>query len=291
MTTSADARSATQTATEPDSPGPERYGQRLFRAASRESDRLLALAAVFDQFSHHHLATLGAGPGWRCLDVGSGVGTLASWLAGQGADVTAIDRDTSFLSDARKAGVRVVEADLLDDGFDPGLFDLVHARFVLVHLREREHVLRRLASWVRPGGWLVVSDSADLGTATSPNDEYRRVMAALWRALAESIGTEIDYGRRYPAALSACGLGSLGASVDVPAMTAGSPAASFWRLTLEECRAAIVATGLVDDDAVERVLRYTEAPGTWDLSLAMITAWGRKPTAGPPGQLAYGRTD
>jgi 2-polyprenyl-3-methyl-5-hydroxy-6-metoxy-1,4-benzoquinol methylase len=284
MATPAEGRTTTQSVRESGPVQAGRYGERVFRAGNdHESDRLHSLAAMFDPFSQCHMAALAVGPGWRCLDVGSGPGTLASWLADRGAEVMAIDRDTRFLSDARKAGVQVVEADLLDSGFDPGTFDLVHARCVLLHLREREQALRRLVTWVRPGGWLLVSDTADLGAVSSPNDEYRRVMAALWRTLADSIGTDVDYGRRqYPAALGALGLVHLGLAADLPVMTAGSPAAAFWRLTLEECRAGITATGLVDDSAVEWVLRYTQAPATWDLSpLAMITAWGQKPGDGP----------
>jgi trans-aconitate methyltransferase len=47
----------------------------------------------------------------------------------------------------------------LDDG-QPGRHRaLVHARLVLVHIAERERVLRRLVSALRPGGWLLIEDA------------------------------------------------------------------------------------------------------------------------------------
>ncbi|AHH99527.1 class I SAM-dependent methyltransferase [Kutzneria albida] len=38
----------------------------------------------------------------------------------------------------------------------PGEFDLIHSRFVLDHLPERQKALRRLVSWLRPGGVLLI---------------------------------------------------------------------------------------------------------------------------------------
>lgn len=264
-----------------DKPDGEVYGDWLFHyARDGELARLLALAAAFDPASYARLSALGVGPGWRCLDVGAGPGTLAGWLAeevGEGGQVVAVDRDSGFLTDTGDLRVTIVEGDVTAAHFDPGRFDLVHARFLLMHLRDRDRVLPRLASWVRPGGWLVVSDSADLGTRSSPHESYRRTFTALWQALAETIGTDINYGRRYPAALAEYGLTDLGVAVDMPVVAAGTPISAFWRLTLEQSRPLVVATGLVDDHAIDQVLCYLQDPSMWDLSLAMITAWGRSP--------------
>ncbi|MGP4020424.1 class I SAM-dependent methyltransferase [Saccharopolyspora sp. 5N708] len=260
------------------SAGPERYGDRLFHAGQdHELDRLLALAGALDPASRRHLSALGVEPGWRCLDVGAGPGTVSGWLAEKGCDVVAADRNTRFLDRVGAPGVRAVEADLLDENFDPGLFDLVHSRFTLMHLRERDRLLHRLVAWVRPGGWLVLSDGIELGIASSPNETFRRVITALWHALAINIGTDIEFGRRYPMALDDCGLVDTDAVVHLPAMAAGSPMAEFMRLTLDQCRPEIIATGEVDDAAIDQTLGYLTTPGTWDLSLGMITGWGRKP--------------
>ena len=37
-------------------------------------------------------------------------------------------------------------------------FHLIHARLVLIHLPERDAVLERLVTALRPGGWLVIED-------------------------------------------------------------------------------------------------------------------------------------
>ncbi|MFG3352680.1 class I SAM-dependent methyltransferase [Streptomyces sp. NPDC048001] len=225
---------------------------------------------------------LGIRPGWRCLDVGAGPGSITGWLAertGDGGEVLAVDRDTRFLEPLRQQGIGVLRADLLDPATDPGLFDLIHARFVVMHIRERGQVLRRLASWLRPGGLLVVGDNADLGTPGSPHERYRTTMGALWLALEQAIGTDIDHGRRLPAALATAGLVDIGAAVDIPPVGPGTPMSRFWRLTLAQARPLVVATGLADHADVDAVEAYLEAPDTWDLSLGLVTAWGRRPRA------------
>ncbi|MFJ3728836.1 class I SAM-dependent methyltransferase [Streptomyces sp. NPDC090045] len=81
---------------------------------------------------------LGLDAHWSCLDVGAGTGRLSGWLASVAASagqVTAVDRDARFLGHLSDRGARVIEADITDPAFHPGRFDLVHARFVLMHLR------------------------------------------------------------------------------------------------------------------------------------------------------------
>ncbi|MER7734779.1 class I SAM-dependent methyltransferase [Streptomyces erythrochromogenes] len=93
-----------------------------------------------------NLLGLGIDTHSSCLDVGAGTGSLSGWLVSVTASVgqvTAVDRDARFLGHLSARGARVVEADITDPGFEPGRFDLVHARFVLMHLHDREEVLRR----------------------------------------------------------------------------------------------------------------------------------------------------
>ncbi|HET9109188.1 MAG TPA: hypothetical protein VFN78_00040, partial [Ktedonobacterales bacterium] len=53
----------------------------LLDNAWQEQDRRLArLEAWFDPGTIQHLEALGVGPGWRCLEVGAGAGSIAAWL-------------------------------------------------------------------------------------------------------------------------------------------------------------------------------------------------------------------
>jgi predicted O-methyltransferase YrrM len=45
-----------------------------------ERERLASLEALFDPGTVRVLGGLGVGPGWRCLEVGAGGGSVAAWL-------------------------------------------------------------------------------------------------------------------------------------------------------------------------------------------------------------------
>ena len=65
-------------------------------AAEREQRRLDALARVLDPGTQRVLRERGLAPGWRCLEVGGGSGSVARWLASQvvpGGSVLSTDVD------------------------------------------------------------------------------------------------------------------------------------------------------------------------------------------------------
>lgn len=264
----------------------ERYGEQLFNSTGdHERTRLDSLAAAFDAASSHRLAALNLQPGWTCLDVGAGTGTVSRALAdivGPHGQVTACDLDTRFLTEDAHPEITVLQADITDPDTAPGQFDVVHARFVLMHLRGRDHLLPKLVSWVRPGGYLVISDSADLGTPTSPHAACRETMRSLWHFLDSTIGTDINYGRRHPAALAELGLADITMHTDLPTLVPGAPLTIFWLLTLQQTLPRMLADGRISPDIAQQAQSYLSSRNLRDLSLAMITTCGRKPVTTRP---------
>jgi len=98
----------------------------------------------------------------RALDLGTGNGTTAVWLALHGWQVTAVDFSSVALDRARElaagAGVDVtwIEADLLDRAPSPAGFDLVTLLHLHLPAPERRLVLARAAEALAPGGVLLV---------------------------------------------------------------------------------------------------------------------------------------
>src|ERR1700754_2749151 len=119
---------------------------------------LARIEALWDPGSRSLLDELGLGPGWRCLEVGAGGGSLVEWMVGRGAAVTAVDIDTRFIDHLASDRVDVRCLDIRSDGLPAGGFDLVHARLVLEHLADRKKILRKLARALRRGGWIVIED-------------------------------------------------------------------------------------------------------------------------------------
>ncbi|MFB8760437.1 class I SAM-dependent methyltransferase [Streptomyces nigra] len=267
---------------EGDGPRGGRYGEAVFPPERKgEEERIDFGALAYDDVTLARLRALGAGPGLRCLDVGAGTGTVARRLLEEAgvSSVLAVDRDVRFLAARAVPGLEVREADVTDPDFAPGRFHLVHARFVLMHLPDRERVLRALAERVEPGGHLVLGDAVDLTGDRAPDTPYTRVMRAMWRGLRETIGTDVTWVPSYPRLLREAGLERVAAEIHVPPLVPGSPISRFWADTWERSRAAMRATGLVDDAAVDEGIRYLDSDECAALSAGLLTAWGRRPQA------------
>ncbi|MFH8572918.1 class I SAM-dependent methyltransferase [Streptomyces sp. NPDC017993] len=256
-----------------------RYGEGVFRPeVAGEADRIDAGALAYDGVTTARLTALGVGPGWHCLDVGAGTGTLTRWLLDTAGveSVLAVDRDTRFLATTGDPRLTTLAADLTAPGFGRGLgpFHLVHARFVLMHLRAWRRMIATLGSLVAPGGVLVLGDAVDLTTATAPVTPYTTVMRAMWQALRESIGTDISWVPEYPDILRQEGLQSVAAEITVPPLLAGSPISRFWADTWHRAHDAMLATGLVDDAQIDQAIRWLSSPDCAGVSPGLLTAWG-----------------
>jgi SAM-dependent methyltransferase len=111
------------------------------------------------------------------LDVGSGEGADAIWLAEHGWRVTGVDVSTVALARAAQgaatAGEEIAnritwqQVDILTWDPAPLQFDLVSAQFMHIPRLQRQVVHRRLAAAVRPGGSLLIVGHHPSDMATS----------------------------------------------------------------------------------------------------------------------------
>jgi SAM-dependent methyltransferase len=147
-------------------------GGRYFAADAEADDelaRLKLLEALCDPWTFRHLDGIGVRQGWRCLEVGAGAGSVVRWLServGPTGKVVAADLDPRFLGDISAGNVEVRRCDITQDDIEPASYDLVHCRALLMQMDDPADVLRRMATALRPGGWLVAEDG-DFGTLLS----------------------------------------------------------------------------------------------------------------------------
>jgi SAM-dependent methyltransferase len=106
-------------------------------------------------------------PGSSVLDLGCGTGAHATHAFMPEHHVVGVDLSLPSLRVARASLDRAsfVCADIASVGFAPQSFDAALALFSLIHVPREEHasVLARIATWLRPGGWLVVTMGAGDG--------------------------------------------------------------------------------------------------------------------------------
>jgi SAM-dependent methyltransferase len=250
-----------------------------------EQERLALQAELWDPFTCSFLHKTGVDAGWRCLDVGGGAGSVASWLhqrVGAGGSVVVTDIETRWLEPLAGPNLEVRRHDIVADPLEPEAYDLVHARLVLMHLPERKAVLAKLAAAVRPGGWLVVADYDQRCFLDSyPLDAAFSKFSLAFSAAMELAGVDTRHGPKLPAALESVGLVDIGADGrSIPQRA--EEVARYGIPVFERLKDRILDTAIVSaaeyDHVIEVLLSGASSP--WLLSPAMFAARGRRSRAG-----------
>jgi SAM-dependent methyltransferase len=145
----------------------------------------------------------GLAPG-RALDLGSGEGRNALWLAERGWRMTAVDfsdvgvAKARRLAEGRRVEVDWVVADLRS--YDPpeGTFDLVLQSFVHLPADDRRAILARASAALRPGGTILIVgydvSHLDHGAPGGPSDPD--LLLTVDGVVADLVGVEIERAER-----------------------------------------------------------------------------------------------
>jgi SAM-dependent methyltransferase len=265
-----------------DSAGESPYS--LPNAGEQARPRFGALESLYDAPTIAHLERCGVSPGWRCLEVGGGSGSIARWLAdrvGPAGWVLTTDIDTRFLDPLAGPTLEVRRHDIAAEPLPEAAFDLVHTRLVLHHLPGRAEALRRMVGALRPGGWIVVEEfdwtTMDPDPAEFPALAlFRRVGSALQRVMTER-GADGTYGRQLWWRLRAHGLVDVGAEGRVSIQQGGSPGAQLALAGVDQLREAVLRAGSATEQDIEAFRALLADPDFAYMSPVMVTAWGRRP--------------
>ena len=242
--------------------------------------RLRGIEATYDPVTRRRLTALGVGPGWTCLEVGAGAGSVARWLAGQvrrDGTVVAADLDTSRLRDM-PTNVQVHQVDVRADRLPVGEFDLVHARLLLNHIAEREQVLDQLVAALRPGGWLLLEEG-DAFTPFVPGyrdeePDHARAMRAWCDALAAT-GANVYLGRELPRLMQARGIMHMDVECQMPVKEGGTLETEWLGLTYDQLNEGVDGE-LLDAETYTRWKEGIGRRGRWFATLPLVTASGRR---------------
>ena len=246
-------------------------------AAPQAPARLRALAEVFDPGTIRQLDARGIAEGWRCLEVGGGLGTMTKWLSarvGPHGSVLTTDIDTRHLDTLSLANVEIRHHDVVEDPLPTERFDLAYTRLVLEHVSDPARAIANMAQAVKPGGWVVIEDFevAPIG----PDTEIPKTFLAMRQVIA-SAGVDQRFGRSMSRRLRSCGLEDVMAEGRVLLWSGSNAGTTLMRLNAEQLRDRILATGLVTADQYAEDLRRIEDEAFELQAPTMWTAWGRRP--------------
>lgn len=147
---------------------PEKY---MIPVGESDRKRLDALGAIFNPTSMTWITSNNIPKDAKFLDVGCGNGGLTNLFAKTypGAECVGVDISKEQIDVAKNAAQQekltnltwhVSDVYCLEDLKEkhPGLFDIVHCRFILSHLTDPPKAVDQMLSMVRPGGLLIVEE-------------------------------------------------------------------------------------------------------------------------------------
>jgi SAM-dependent methyltransferase len=247
-------------------------------------EHLAEIERRFDPLTLRQLPDGAPAPGARCLDLGTGAGSIAALLAervGPDGEVHAVDIDTSRLTDMPEQ-VTVHQYDVRDGLPVEGPFDLIHARLLMVHLPEREEVLTGLVEALAPGGWLVLGDLSDrpLDVVTAPDDAsadlFRRMLHLSHEVVSPARGISFAWARLAAGWMLGAGLAEVEAfehgSIDI----GGGPGCALHANLNRQAEPALLAAGATPEE-LNAYRRLMGDPRFRAWSYAFVGTRGRRP--------------
>jgi ubiquinone/menaquinone biosynthesis C-methylase UbiE len=249
-----------------------------------ELERLRLIERTLDPASRRRLLATGLQTGWRCLEVGPGAGSILDWMGevvGPSGAVCAIDLSTKFLSAQHPSHVDVRQGDFRTMPLADSSFDLVHARYVLIHMSDYEVVLSNMLACLKLGGWLVLEEPDFSGSRGITGDAMqleavRKVNQAI-KAMYDTLGMDYALGVKLPTLLQQRGVHGLMVENDVPLSAGGSGMAAIMNMSAVQLRDKYLATGVVTEQDLNQYGCFANDPQTWAIYYATVAVSGQKP--------------
>jgi ubiquinone/menaquinone biosynthesis C-methylase UbiE len=260
-----------------------------------ESARLQRHADELATDSAALLDRVGLRPGQSAIDLGCGPRGILDMLAERvspAGRVVGLDSDPAhtamaaeFAAGRQLGDVEIMTADARNIGLTPGLFDLVHARMLLVNLPDPAEVASEMMRLARPGGW-VVSTEPDTEYARSypPHPAFDR-LCDIFTIVFRRNGADPWIGRRVAELFRQAGLDDVQAEARVRMYPPGNSLRTILLDLVRSMRPQALEMGLASTaelDELDMAARaHLDDPHTVVISGLLFLTWGRKPDHAP----------
>jgi SAM-dependent methyltransferase len=190
--------------------------------------------------------------------------------------VTATDLDPRLVVTGGLSNLTVLRHDAAVEDFDPGSFDLIHCRAVLCHIASRDAVLAKMATWLAPGGRLVVEEPIMSPLGDSAHAAFQRLYDGLERCLGLQ-ATDMRWARNLGRSIGGLGLAEIGMIATCLPNGQGNPWDEMWRVTAAQIAPAAIEHGFLTKEDMAAGLALFDDPTFIDVGFAFVSAWGRRP--------------
>jgi ubiquinone/menaquinone biosynthesis C-methylase UbiE len=251
-------------------------------AGVNELRRLRMLESVFDEKTRRLVLSAGPLAGKCCLEVGAGAGSIAAWLsneAGPTGNVTAVDTNGRFLRELDQR-IAVVEGDFSTATVPVEYFDLVHARYVLIHNADARSLLAAMLRALKPGGALVLEEPDFSASAAIVGPVHlKQAVEAVRQAISamfSSRGMNYAFGRDLPELIRDTGASVMDLEYDCPVAPGNSKLAEMMRLSTVALEEKYVGTGCATPSDIARYSEFAQSPDCWGIYYATVRVLARK---------------
>lgn len=194
-----------------------------------EQDRLAKLGDLTDEA---FLQFVEYSPNSSVLDVGSGLGNLASKLARRipHGDVWGVEQSTEQLSKARAdlPNLHFQQADAQKLPFEDERFDVTYCRYVLEHVSDPLRVLQEMRRVLKPGGKIFVQENNILVNVLYPECPHFDDVWMRFVELQKLLGGDALIGKKLLPLLTEAGFRNIRLSIQPEVHSTGTPTFVPW---------------------------------------------------------------
>jgi ubiquinone/menaquinone biosynthesis C-methylase UbiE len=259
-------------------------------SSDHEIERLDRQSASIESATRMLLRASGILPGMRVLDLGTGIGHVATLIAemvGPEGRVVGIDNsarllDVAALRAAGRSQLRFVEADVRS-WRDDEPFDAVVGRLILFHMADPLSVLRHHAASLRAGGLLLALDFDLVASRAEPPMPLATETLAWVNAAFRSAGARPAIGTRLALLLAEAGLADVqGFGVQAYIAPEDPRGPALLSGVVRTLAPQIVAAGLATPEQIgidtleARIADAVCASRSVILPPTLVGAWGRR---------------
>jgi SAM-dependent methyltransferase len=244
-----------------------------------ERQRLALMSSLLDPVERASIAQLGVRPGWRCLELGCGNGSISQALAERvrpTGHVVASDIDITYVGDLKAPCLEVRRIDILQDEIEEGSYDFVVARALLHHLPPARKALERMVTALKPAG-VLLSIEPDMLPCTVAEPDSIHAFWQRWLKWSEEAGIDYFIGRKIPAWLDSLDMQDVAGEGHTAQFNGGSVWATYWTETMRELAPSLLTKGYVTEKMLEEFLARYQDPHYWTSVITFTANWGRKP--------------